>query len=354
MSAKHRNLESCSPPTNISKGNVPNSAFVELAEKTDRYSVFYEGSFVNTEAEIRCLVTLHLTTGVLHYPRLRPYWKPNTRCDLVASARISRNHLERLRNNLHIVDVNYPDATDRLWKWTLRMTFHFMNLAVVNAWLEYRRDADKRNLPKQLDLLDFTLVVTEALSAAGSKPVAPKRGRPSFSPLQEKRKQPPPAAQTRPANGCVEVEDVGQREEDGAMAPPTKGHASINRKIASFRRRGMTPIPGPRASHTKSSHWSLFLAACCPSKPSLPSLLPCLSSLARDQMDILIMSFLATLIPDAVAQGVHEHVCFLQIRASPREVDMFHSYGHRFSFYRLYQQRSQLPNTTVSTDFMVT
>ncbi|KAH6926083.1 hypothetical protein HPB50_014143 [Hyalomma asiaticum] len=116
MSAKHRNLESCSPPTNISKGNVPNSAFVELAEKTDRYSVFYEGSFVNTEAEIRCLVTLHLTTGVLHYPRLRPYWKPNTRCDLVASARISRNHLERLRNNLHIVDVNYPDATDRLWK----------------------------------------------------------------------------------------------------------------------------------------------------------------------------------------------------------------------------------------------
>ncbi|KAH8035477.1 hypothetical protein HPB51_005712 [Rhipicephalus microplus] len=47
-------------------------------------------------------------------------------------------------------------TTIRSRKWTLRMTFHIMNLAVVNAWLEYRRDADKQNLPKQLDLLDFT------------------------------------------------------------------------------------------------------------------------------------------------------------------------------------------------------
>ncbi|KAL1445312.1 hypothetical protein MTO96_045086, partial [Rhipicephalus appendiculatus] len=28
---------------------------------------------------------------------------------------MSRNHFEKLRNNLHIVDVNYPDAIDRLW-----------------------------------------------------------------------------------------------------------------------------------------------------------------------------------------------------------------------------------------------
>lgn len=37
---------------------------------------------------------------------------------------------------------------------------------------------------KQLDLLDFTLDVIEALSAAERKPVTPKRGRPSASPLQ--------------------------------------------------------------------------------------------------------------------------------------------------------------------------
>lgn len=409
-------------PYEYFKGYVPNSVFLELAEKTNRYSVFHEGGSVNTnEAEIRRLVALHLTMGVLHYPRLRLYWKPSMKCDIVASAGLSRNRFEKLRNNLHIVDVNYPDATDRLWKvrplldifqskckslvaeerlcideqmvpfkgrldikqyvkgkpnpwgikifmlcgesglvydflpyqgsttkiedhikqqygvtgaivlrladripsgvghklffdnyftslpllremlgkkifaagtvrsnrcekcplkaekemkksgrgssdcvvsadgniaitrwmdnrtvtlasnfiaiededsvrrwnkaekcyadvkrpavikaynrsmggvdkvdflislyrttirsrkWTLRMTFHFMNLAVVNAWLEYRRDADKENLPKQLDLLDFTLRVIEGLSAAGSKPVATKRGRPSLSPLQ--------------------------------------------------------------------------------------------------------------------------------------------------------------------------
>ncbi|KAL3219837.1 hypothetical protein MRX96_005601 [Rhipicephalus microplus] len=104
-------------PYEYFKGYVPNSVFLELAEKTNRYSVFHEGSSINTnEAEIRRLVALHLTLGVLHYPRLRLYWKPSMRCDIVASAGLSRNRFEKLRNNLHIVDVNYPDATDRLWK----------------------------------------------------------------------------------------------------------------------------------------------------------------------------------------------------------------------------------------------
>ncbi|KAL3260721.1 hypothetical protein MRX96_046248 [Rhipicephalus microplus] len=90
-------------------------------------------------------------------------------------------------------------TTIRSRKWTLKMTFHIMNLAVVNAWLEYRRDADKHNLPKQLDL-DFTQRVIEGLSAAGSKPVAPKRGRPSLSLLQVSKH--PKIAENRP------IEDV--------------------------------------------------------------------------------------------------------------------------------------------------
>lgn len=92
--------------------------------------------------------------------------------------------------------ISLDRTTIRSRKWTLRMKFHFMNLAVVNAWLEYRRDADKRNFPQQLDLLDFTLRVTEALSAPGSKPAAPKRGRPSLSPLQVSKH--PRMAENRP------------------------------------------------------------------------------------------------------------------------------------------------------------
>ncbi|XP_072141318.1 piggyBac transposable element-derived protein 2-like [Dermacentor andersoni] len=77
-------------------------------------------------------------------------------------------------------------TTIRSRKWTLRMIFHFMNLAVVNPSLEYRKEADRQLIPstKQLDLLDFTLNVIEALSAAESKPLTLKRGRPSASPLQ--------------------------------------------------------------------------------------------------------------------------------------------------------------------------
>lgn len=83
------------------------------------------------------------------------------------------NAYNRSMGGVNKVDflISLYRTTIRSRKWTLRMTFHFMNLAVVNAWLEYRRDADKQSLPKQLDLLDFTLTVIEALSAAGSKPV---------------------------------------------------------------------------------------------------------------------------------------------------------------------------------------
>ncbi|KAM7298436.1 piggyBac transposable element-derived protein 2-like [Ixodes scapularis] len=387
---------------------VPKSVFLELVDKTNQYSVLQEGSSVKTdEEEIRRLVALHLAMGVLRYPRLRLCWSPSMKSALVASTGLSRNRFEKLRNNLHIVDVNNPSTTDRLWKvrplmdalqrrcseldreerlsldeqivpfkgrldikqyirgkpnpwgvkifmlcgesgliydflpyqgsttslaedlkcnfgitgaivlhlaqripsglghklffdnyftsvpllremlkkkifaagivrsnrcekcplmsekdlkkkgrgssdcldedtarrcskaekcfiyikrpavvgaynrsmggvdkvdflvalyrttirsrkWTLRMIFHFMNLAVVNAWLEYRKDADRQLIlpSKQLDLLDFTLGVIEALAAAESKPVARKRGRPSDSPLQPSKQ--PRFAENRP------------------------------------------------------------------------------------------------------------------------------------------------------------
>lgn len=96
---------------------VPKSVFLELADKTNQYSVLQNGCSVRTdEEEIRRLVALHLTMGVLRYPRLRLYWKPSMKSALVASAGMSRNRFEKLRNNLHIVDANNPSTSDRLWK----------------------------------------------------------------------------------------------------------------------------------------------------------------------------------------------------------------------------------------------
>lgn len=68
--------------------------------------------------------------------------------------------------------------------------FSFFNLAVVNSWLEYRHDADVRGVSsnEQLDLLDFTLRIIDALAKKNKKCKIMKRGRPSLSPL-EPRKQ---------------------------------------------------------------------------------------------------------------------------------------------------------------------
>lgn len=67
-------------------------------------------------------------------------------------------------------------------KWTLRMFFHGVDLAIVNSWLEYRQhytDENKEN-PKEkaLDLLHFRLQLAYSLMKMNI-PVIRKRGRPS-------------------------------------------------------------------------------------------------------------------------------------------------------------------------------
>lgn len=81
-------------------------------------SIFHDGKSVLTdEEEIRRLTALHLAMGVIHYPRLRMYWKPSFKTELLSLVSTSRNRIEKLRNCLHIVDVNGDhDANDRLWK----------------------------------------------------------------------------------------------------------------------------------------------------------------------------------------------------------------------------------------------
>ncbi|XP_042904032.1 piggyBac transposable element-derived protein 3 [Parasteatoda tepidariorum] len=55
-------------------------------------------------------------------------------------------------------------------KWTWKVILHFLDLAVVNSWFQYRRDVTANKTPKknQKDLLKFKLEVAEALLAAPS------------------------------------------------------------------------------------------------------------------------------------------------------------------------------------------
>lgn len=33
-------------------------------------------------------------------------------------------------------------------KWTIKVAVHFIDLAIVNAWMEYKEDAIKMNIPR--------------------------------------------------------------------------------------------------------------------------------------------------------------------------------------------------------------
>lgn len=76
-------------------------------------------------------------------------------------------------------------------KWYLKIVFHVLDRAAVNAWLLWRR-ANKTEMP----LVDFKLDVAEGLCKAG-KTVQQKRGQPSNNVetlVEEKKKRGPTAS----------------------------------------------------------------------------------------------------------------------------------------------------------------
>lgn len=77
-------------------------------------------------------------------------------------------------------------------KWTLRLIFHAVDMAVTNSWLEYKMACEALALPKKriLDLLAFRMQLAETLTKVG-KTNDRRRGRPSLD------EQPPPPAKRR-------------------------------------------------------------------------------------------------------------------------------------------------------------
>ena len=72
-------------------------------------------------------------------------------------------------------------------KWYMRIFYFFLDLAVVNAWLIYRRVMKRINNNRPLRLVDFKEDISEGLLQAPQ----PKRGRPSQSPATSKKRQRP-------------------------------------------------------------------------------------------------------------------------------------------------------------------
>ncbi|RXM28475.1 PiggyBac transposable element-derived protein 2 [Acipenser ruthenus] len=78
-------------------------------------------------------------------------------------------------------------------KWTLRMITHGFDVAVVNSWLEYRRDAQHSGIPNKevLDLLHFRMNVAECLVRLGKPQALKKRGQPSIPSTLTLLEEPP-------------------------------------------------------------------------------------------------------------------------------------------------------------------
>ena len=64
-------------------------------------------------------------------------------------------------------------------KWTLRIIFHFIDVAVCASWIEYRKECIIRNIP-QKSLLEFKQLLGRSLTAISQK-CSRKRGRPSYN-----------------------------------------------------------------------------------------------------------------------------------------------------------------------------
>uniref|UniRef100_A0A6B0V5N5 Putative dde domain transposase n=1 Tax=Ixodes ricinus TaxID=34613 RepID=A0A6B0V5N5_IXORI len=70
--------------------------------------------------------------------------------------------------------VSYYRISLRTKKWTVSVFAHFLDMACCNGWIEYKRDCERADIPKQqrLDLLDFKMNIAISLIQAemrGSK-----------------------------------------------------------------------------------------------------------------------------------------------------------------------------------------
>ncbi|KAK7791620.1 hypothetical protein R5R35_012801 [Gryllus longicercus] len=87
--------------------------------------------------------------------------------------------LYNVTHNTRYSIISLYRVSTKTRKWTVKMIFHAVDLAITNSWIEYVKDAGILEVSKKetLDLLHFRLRVAEALINEGKSTVK-KRGRP--------------------------------------------------------------------------------------------------------------------------------------------------------------------------------
>jgi len=81
-------------------------------------------------------------------------------------------------------------------RWYVKVFFHCVDIAKVNAWLLYRRHCEQRGVPKksQLNLLQFTMFIASSLTTAGTvqrrsvgRPSSSRQSTETDSPVAKKK-----------------------------------------------------------------------------------------------------------------------------------------------------------------------
>jgi len=99
-------------------------------------------------------------------------------------------------------------------KWTLRMVFHALDMAITNSWLEYNLDCKNLNIPNKdrMDLLEFRLRLADNLINVGNVNTPKRqRGRPREDSLLENSPSPSP---TRARYNSREVRPFDETKTD--------------------------------------------------------------------------------------------------------------------------------------------
>lgn len=108
--------------------------------------------------------------------------KPDTalRYDKASKQKIAINRPQIVRDynlNMGGVDlmnqmISYYRISIRSKKWTLRFITHFIDFAIVQSWIEYKKDCEKSKIPKRkvMDLLEFRMNLADQLVYFKSPP----------------------------------------------------------------------------------------------------------------------------------------------------------------------------------------
>lgn len=117
-------------------------------------------------------------------------------------------------------------------KWYIRIFFHLLDLAVINAWIVYKNNAINDKVAKK-DIMNLGMFRNELAYVLCNKGIENKRGRPSNSSLEQELQAKKKRAQSKPIpSNDIRMDGVGHWPDVGVSLrckyPQCTGYTTIS------------------------------------------------------------------------------------------------------------------------------